>query len=591
MRPSSSSARWTWPIEAAAKASGSNSAKSSESGSPSYSSVEHLLDLLPGHRRRVGAQLRELLLVDLAVLVGDELGVDEGGELAELHRRALHLARARRPSSSPSPGGAARAAPCRPPRSGRRWRPWSRRSGRPARRRSSPASPSGELCPWGSSSRRPSTRRLPQVAVSRRFSILSRPMASARETLKAAPRAEFGSRTSRRLRREGLVPGVVYSGGARGARLPGRRTRGAQRARRRRRAVRPRDRGRRKPCRSWSRSSSCTRCAATSSTSTCRRCGSTRRSRPRSRSSSRAPRSRPASRAAACSSTSPARSPSKRCRPRSPTGSSPTSRRWRSTTRCSSRRSVVPEGVKFVADDPDEVTIATLSPPRVEEEPEPAVEEEAELVGEEGEAPDAERGAARPRAATRATPTGSSPCRSSAAAGRARRGRAGRPHPHRRPRQPRARVRGDPPQRRLRGRRGARRGAGTCRGRRPKFGGLIAEGRAGPGGPRVAILLPQTYMNDSGDSAGPARGSLKVPLDRVVVLHDEIDLPFGEVAGAPRRRARRPQRAEEPQARLRRRRVLAGAGRGRQARLDRSRGRLLLRARALPRAAARRSRR
>ncbi len=47
---------------------------------------------------------------------------------------------------------------------------------------------------------------------------------------------------------------------------------------------------------------------------------------------------------------------------------------------------VVPEGVTLVADDPDEVTIATLSPPRVEEEPEPAVEEEAELVGEEGEA-------------------------------------------------------------------------------------------------------------------------------------------------------------------------------------------------------------
>jgi PTH1 family peptidyl-tRNA hydrolase len=62
-----------------------------------------------------------------------------------------------------------------------------------------------------------------------------------------------------------------------------------------------------------------------------------------------------------------------------------------------------------------------------------------------------------------------------------------------------------------------------------RFGGLIAEGRAGPGGPRVAILLPQTYMNDSGDSAGPARGSLKAPLDRVVALHDEIDLPFGEV--------------------------------------------------------------
>jgi PTH1 family peptidyl-tRNA hydrolase len=45
----------------------------------------------------------------------------------------------------------------------------------------------------------------------------------------------------------------------------------------------------------------------------------------------------------------------------------------------------------------------------------------------------------------------------------------------------------------------------------------------------VAILLPQTQMNASGDSAGPARGSLKVPLERVVVLHDEIDLPFGEI--------------------------------------------------------------
>jgi PTH1 family peptidyl-tRNA hydrolase len=36
-------------------------------------------------------------------------------------------------------------------------------------------------------------------------------------------------------------------------------------------------------------------------------------------------------------------------------------------------------------------------------------------------------------------------------------------------------------------------------------------------------------MNGSGDSAGPARGALKVPLDRVIVLHDEIDLPFGEI--------------------------------------------------------------
>jgi len=36
-------------------------------------------------------------------------------------------------------------------------------------------------------------------------------------------------------------------------------------------------------------------------------------------------------------------------------------------------------------------------------------------------------------------------------------------------------------------------------------------------------------MNDAGRSVGPARGELKVPLERVLVLHDEIDLPFGEI--------------------------------------------------------------
>ena len=36
-------------------------------------------------------------------------------------------------------------------------------------------------------------------------------------------------------------------------------------------------------------------------------------------------------------------------------------------------------------------------------------------------------------------------------------------------------------------------------------------------------------MNEAGRSAGPARGALHVDLDHVLVLHDEIDLPFGEV--------------------------------------------------------------
>jgi PTH1 family peptidyl-tRNA hydrolase len=70
-----------------------------------------------------------------------------------------------------------------------------------------------------------------------------------------------------------------------------------------------------------------------------------------------------------------------------------------------------------------------------------------------------------------------------------------------------------------------------------KFRGRLVEGRVGvPSAvgqsrarPRVAVLCPQTYMNDAGRSVGPARGSYKLALDRVLVVHDEIDLPFGEV--------------------------------------------------------------
>ncbi|MHB1836695.1 MAG: aminoacyl-tRNA hydrolase [Solirubrobacteraceae bacterium] len=66
---------------------------------------------------------------------------------------------------------------------------------------------------------------------------------------------------------------------------------------------------------------------------------------------------------------------------------------------------------------------------------------------------------------------------------------------------------------------------------RPKsrWRGLATDGRIGAGAPRVAILMPQTYMNDAGRSVGPARGELRVPLDRLIVVHDEIDLPFGEI--------------------------------------------------------------
>jgi PTH1 family peptidyl-tRNA hydrolase len=67
---------------------------------------------------------------------------------------------------------------------------------------------------------------------------------------------------------------------------------------------------------------------------------------------------------------------------------------------------------------------------------------------------------------------------------------------------------------------------------RARFGALLSEGRVGTGpqpSARVALLLPQTYMNEAGRAVGPARGAYRLPLERVLVVHDEIDLPFGEL--------------------------------------------------------------
>ena len=65
-----------------------------------------------------------------------------------------------------------------------------------------------------------------------------------------------------------------------------------------------------------------------------------------------------------------------------------------------------------------------------------------------------------------------------------------------------------------------------------RFNAFVTEGRI-PGptpGPRVAVMIPQTFMNESGRAVGPARGAFRIEgLDRVLVIHDEIDLPFGEV--------------------------------------------------------------
>jgi len=60
-----------------------------------------------------------------------------------------------------------------------------------------------------------------------------------------------------------------------------------------------------------------------------------------------------------------------------------------------------------------------------------------------------------------------------------------------------------------------------------KFDGLLSEGSLG--GRKTYLLKPQTFMNLSGDSIGPALRFFKLPLEALVVIHDEIDLAAGKL--------------------------------------------------------------
>ena len=62
---------------------------------------------------------------------------------------------------------------------------------------------------------------------------------------------------------------------------------------------------------------------------------------------------------------------------------------------------------------------------------------------------------------------------------------------------------------------------------RERFNGYVTEGHLG--GERTVVLKPQTFMNESSRSVGEAVRYLKVPLERVVVFHDELDLAPGRV--------------------------------------------------------------
>jgi peptidyl-tRNA hydrolase, PTH1 family len=55
----------------------------------------------------------------------------------------------------------------------------------------------------------------------------------------------------------------------------------------------------------------------------------------------------------------------------------------------------------------------------------------------------------------------------------------------------------------------------------------VVEGRlGGVGGPRVVLARPRCYMNESGGPVATLAAFYKVPVERVVAIHDELDLPF-----------------------------------------------------------------
>lgn len=60
-----------------------------------------------------------------------------------------------------------------------------------------------------------------------------------------------------------------------------------------------------------------------------------------------------------------------------------------------------------------------------------------------------------------------------------------------------------------------------------KFNALM--GRAQVFDKDIRLMLPQTYMNLSGESVGPAAGFFKIKPERLIAVHDELKLAFGKV--------------------------------------------------------------
>lgn len=70
-------------------------------------------------------------------------------------------------------------------------------------------------------------------------------------------------------------------------------------------------------------------------------------------------------------------------------------------------------------------------------------------------------------------------------------------------------------------------GRAGARFRRDRSRAQVAEGRLA--GLPVTLAKPMTFMNLSGGPLASVRAFYKLPPDRIVVIHDELDLPFGSI--------------------------------------------------------------
>lgn len=67
--------------------------------------------------------------------------------------------------------------------------------------------------------------------------------------------------------------------------------------------------------------------------------------------------------------------------------------------------------------------------------------------------------------------------------------------------------------------------------KRVKFKAMIGEGvfRAN----KLVLAKPLTFMNESGSSVAPLMRYFKIPIDHLIVIHDDLDLPFGKLRVRP----------------------------------------------------------